>query len=77
MMKTAYLIAYNISCCVGWSYVLVHCLISLKNGASALELWDHVEMALKLTQTAALLEILHSVTKLVRSPFISTLMQGM
>lgn len=40
------------------------------------DLWDEVQFVLKVVQTAACLEIVHSMVGLVKSPWFTTFLQG-
>eukprot|EP01040_Poterioochromonas_malhamensis_P010298 gene10296-11200_t len=73
-VTTGYLILYNVACCLGWLYVLVE---SVKHiSRNELEtLWTDVEIPLKIVQTAAVLEVVHSLVGLVKSPWVTALMQ--
>lgn len=72
-----YLLAYNVGCIIGWAYVLYISITSFQEGKSALELWQTVEKPLLYVQSAALLEILHTILGLVRAPFLATFLQVM
>lgn len=72
---SAYLILYNLLVAAGWTYVVVHCVQGGLAGSSTGELWKDVELPLKIAQTAAVLEIVHSLTGVVKSPIMTTLMQ--
>ncbi|KAF5835920.1 tyrosine phosphatase-like protein [Dunaliella salina] len=71
-----YLLLYNAASCGGWAYVLYITLLitCMKNGSSQ-DVYQEVEIPLKLVQTAAVLEVLHSAVGLVRSPVAITAMQ--
>ena len=86
MIKTAYLVLYNTLCCIGWSAVLQQGVKALYEDFQAdVSLYDaaatlyerHATLATALfwAQSAAILEILHSVVGLVRSPAMVTAMQ--
>mmetsp|Transcript_20526 Transcript_20526/g.56660 ORF Transcript_20526/g.56660 Transcript_20526/m.56660 type:complete len:751 (+) Transcript_20526:108-2360(+) len=85
--KDLYLVAYNGLCCVGWAGVWLFSLQALlkyiSDGASPLEASarvygsDNVALWLSVAQSAALLEIMHSAARLVRSPVMVTIMQVM
>jgi len=81
MLGKAYLVAYNLSQFAGWSYMLwlttplLQRALLDESGRGALALWTAVEPALKLFQTAAVLEVLHAALGLVRSSAMVTLMQ--
>lgn len=71
-LRSAYLVAYNLVCCVGWSFVLFECILSIQQKS---DLWNNVHLILLCTQSLAILEIVHAMVKLVKSPVISTAMQ--
>ena len=84
--KEVYLILYNAACCVGWSIVLAKAVLSLVEGIPEVGLVpamcnvyaaDGIADILAIVQSAALLEIVHSLVGLVRSPFLVTTMQVM
>jgi len=92
-----YLIVYNMSCCAGWSMILISALQSLANGipqdgvfeslanvygasyTMPMQVLSSSTIALAdllfITQSAALLEIVHAAVGLVRSPVLVTAMQ--
>ncbi|MEW5303599.1 MAG: hypothetical protein WDW38_009010 [Sanguina aurantia] len=72
----AYLLLYNLSLTIGWAYCLylTYQVVILQHGGPA-ELWTVLEFPLKIVQTSALLEVVHSATGLVRSPLAVTAMQ--
>jgi len=70
-----YLFLYNLASAGGWAYVLYLAVVSYLAGDSASKFWEKVECPLKIVQTAAALEILHSLLRLVASPLFSTLVQ--
>lgn len=74
-MKKAYLVLYNVASMLGWSYVLYSTITSFLRGDSPAELWETIGSVLTWVQTAAALEILHSMVGLVRSPVMTTAMQ--
>lgn len=83
-LKEAYLLAYNSLCCVGWALVLSLALRGLSNDIPRLGFMealanvyagDNLAMLLAYSQTAAILEIVHSALGLVRSPVMVTGMQ--
>ena len=61
--------------CLGWAYVLVLTLSNFFNGSSAAALWEEIALPLKIVQTAAAMEILHSLTGLVNSPVATAILQ--
>ncbi|RHY94187.1 hypothetical protein DYB37_000743 [Aphanomyces astaci] len=80
MIKTAYLAGYNVVSAVGWAYILWHLCSLLYEDAdvvlSSAKLWSRIAIPLKYLQTMALLEVVHALVGVVRSPVGSTLMQG-
>lgn len=56
-VKNAYLIAYNLACAGGWSYVLLACVSHILAGSEPQALYDEVETVLQVVQTAALMEV--------------------
>jgi hypothetical protein len=72
---TVYLLAYNLASAVGWAYILFIVATALQAGDDAATLYDKVELALKVVQSAAALEVLHAVVGLVRSPVATTALQ--
>lgn len=86
--KDLYLILYNNACCVGWAMVWLIAVGSVATGLIVDQLpvaqvlanvyaADGLAMMLIFCQTAALLEIVHAATGLVRSPVAVTAMQVM
>jgi hypothetical protein len=87
-IKDVYLIAYNNACAVGWAMVWVLAVKSVLTGLVVEGLhWkdalanvyatDGVAFMLKYSQMAAVLEIIHAIIGLVRSPILVTTMQVM
>jgi len=81
-IKELYLILYNSICCVGWAVVLAGGIKTLALGVeedgldgSLSNIYAAVSDILIYSQTAALMEILHSAVGLVRSPVLVTAMQ--
>lgn len=85
-IKDVYLILYNSACCAGWATVLFLALQSLQTDVveEKLSVWDalanvyaapDLAMLLTYSQSAAILEIVHSALGLVRSPVMVTFMQ--
>jgi very-long-chain (3R)-3-hydroxyacyl-CoA dehydratase len=85
VISKTYLVLYNAACIAGWSYVLYemaqHFLAASAAGPkadywhAASTLYPRVEKPLKIVQTAAILEIVHAMVGLVRSPVVTTFMQ--
>jgi very-long-chain (3R)-3-hydroxyacyl-CoA dehydratase len=72
-----YLVLYNLVSCAGWAIVLVQSLYHLliHGSDSYATLYPVIGDTLRWVQTAALLEILHSLLGLVRSPVGTTVVQ--
>jgi hypothetical protein len=70
-----YLAAYNLLSALGWALVLRSTCLAYLAGLGPAELWAQVGDSLCLVQTAAALEILHSLLRLTRSPLAATVMQ--
>ncbi|PNT73685.1 hypothetical protein BRADI_2g62370v3 [Brachypodium distachyon] len=73
-LKRAYLSVYNWAVFFGWAQVLYYAVTALL-GAGHEGVYAAVERPLQLAQTAAVLEILHGLVGLVRSPVSATLPQ--
>lgn len=73
-VRRLYLSAYNWAIFVGWFQVFYLALKTLKESGHE-RVYDAVERPLLLAQTAAVLEILHGLLGLVRSPVSATLPQ--
>ncbi|XP_044470629.1 very-long-chain (3R)-3-hydroxyacyl-CoA dehydratase PASTICCINO 2-like isoform X2 [Mangifera indica] len=72
--RRLYLVVYNWSVFVGWCQVLYFAVKTLKDAGHE-HVYNAVEKPLQLAQTAAVLEILHGLVGLVRSPITATLPQ--
>lgn len=72
MAAKTYILLYNLSMTVGWILVLFR-LLAAKFSSSPI--YESVEIPLKVFQTGALLEILHSLTGLIRAPASTTALQ--
>lgn len=70
-----YLFGYNTVQIFGWAFILYRTILGLSAGLTWPQLYETVETPLKIFQTAAILEVFHSLFGLVRSPFGTTLMQ--
>eukprot|EP00596_Hydrurales_sp_CCMP1899_P003293 CAMPEP_0119035764 /NCGR_PEP_ID=MMETSP1177-20130426/2969_1 /TAXON_ID=2985 /ORGANISM="Ochromonas sp, Strain CCMP1899" /LENGTH=90 /DNA_ID=CAMNT_0006994487 /DNA_START=132 /DNA_END=401 /DNA_ORIENTATION=- len=70
----AYLMIYNLFAAFGWGNILLICVQHIYEG-SIDTLWEDVHVYLKVFQTMACLEILHSMVGLVKSPWFTTFMQ--
>ncbi|KAJ3676421.1 hypothetical protein LUZ60_003833 [Juncus effusus] len=73
-LKRIYLSVYNWAVFAGWLQVLVFAIKALSESGHA-AVYDAVEKPLQLAQTAAVLEIIHGLIGLVRSPVSATLPQ--
>jgi hypothetical protein len=71
----AYLVLFNAVSAGFWAYTLVLALQHLAAGGATDKLYPVIEKPLFIAQTLALLELLHSLLGLVRSPFISALVR--
>lgn len=71
----AYLAIYNVASAVGWAHVLKLVIEAFAAGATPLQLWNIIEWPLKIVQSMAGLEMLHSALGLVRSPLATTMLQ--
>lgn len=82
-----YLIGYNSACCVGWFMVWCMAVYSVATSVTSIDsiptalanvyFFDSLELFLTISQTAALLEIVHALVGFVRSPVVVTFMQVM
>lgn len=54
MLAKAYLIFYNLALTLGWGYVLY---LAFEKRNDHTKMWKHVEIPLKIFQTAALMEV--------------------
>lgn len=82
--KEIYLISYNAACCAGWAIVWIAAVKALIAGIpedglvdtlAKVYYADGLELALSYAQSAAIMEIVHAVVGLVRSPAFVTAMQ--
>jgi hypothetical protein len=83
--KDVYLIAYNSFCCLGWTAVwalsVTAVRVALAEGQlpsealASVYAYENVSVLLYYSQMAALLEIVHALLRLVRSPVLVTAMQ--
>lgn len=74
LLRRLYLTVYNWAVFLGWSQVLLLAVKTLKDSGHE-HVYNAVEKPLQLAQTAAVLEILHGLVGLVRSPITATLPQ--
>ncbi|ELP94451.1 protein PHS1, putative [Entamoeba invadens IP1] len=71
-----YLVGYNLSMVIGWSYILLtYILTALSTKFSPQEMYPQVHIALQIFQYGAVLEIFHTLFGLVRSPLFTTITQ--
>lgn len=82
--KDVYLVAYNTACCLGWTVVLVLAIASLFDSVvgqsiplleACKSVYGDVAIWLQISQTAALMEIVHAAVGFVRSPVVITAAQ--
>jgi len=66
---------YNLASAAGWAAVLYITILSYTEKATPTQYWSQVGYLLKIVQTAAALEVFHSLFGLVKSPLFTTLMQ--
>lgn len=79
-MAKLYLVAYNAICCAAWSYVFLLavtnvCPFTLKDTLAKVYDIPNLAPVLIYVQCAAMLEIVHALIGLVRSPVVTTFMQ--
>lgn len=75
LCPAAYLALYNLASAAGWAFVLFITVTKYLAKAAPEALWQDVQLPLKIVQTAAVLEVFHSLFGLVRSPLMTTIMQ--
>ncbi|KAE9416231.1 hypothetical protein Angca_003527 [Angiostrongylus cantonensis] len=73
--RQLYLFLYNSVQFAGWGVVLSKTLFGLAKELSFLQLYKSVQIEVELFQTLAILEVIHAMLGLVRSPVGTTLMQ--
>jgi len=74
LVKT-YLVLYNFAQTIGWSFILYKLVHHYLTNQPQDKLWQEVGPAVTLFQSAAILEIIHSITGLVRTPAATTFIQ--
>lgn len=74
-ISTFYLVLYNLVATAAWAYVMYITAVYVLTHKSPLGLLTVLDQPLKLAQTLAVMEIVHSIIGLVRSPFMTTTMQ--
>ncbi|KAL7950576.1 tyrosine phosphatase-like protein [Trichoderma barbatum] len=74
-IKTAYLILYNTVSAIAWALVLNSTILTLYSRGGPSMVYVTTGELTKWTQTAAAMEILHSLFGVVRAPLFTTLMQ--
>jgi very-long-chain (3R)-3-hydroxyacyl-CoA dehydratase len=70
-----YLAGYNLVSALGWFSVLVQCAQLLASGAAPATFWPTVGTQVVVVQSLAVMEIVHSVLGLVKSPFFTVFLQ--
>ena len=73
-LSKMYLLGYNLGCAGGWAYVLF-LIATWDQDKSVGSLWSVIGTPLTYVQTVAVLEVVHSLIGLVRSPILTTFMQ--
>ena len=73
-LRHLYLVIYNWVVFAGWVQVLYFAVNTLRESIPA-AVYDVVEKLLQLAQTTTVLEILHDLVGIVRSPILETLPQ--
>lgn len=74
-LRTAYLVAYNGACMLGWAYVLFLGVAALAAGKGLTSVWGAAALPLTIAQWAMCLEIVHAATGIVPSPVFTTFLQ--
>lgn len=74
-LGTIYLLGYNGSLFVGWALILAKIAQHYANGGAASEVYPLIRQLLVVAQSAAVMEILHALIGLVRSPVFTTTVQ--
>jgi very-long-chain (3R)-3-hydroxyacyl-CoA dehydratase len=79
-LSRAYVIFYNVAQVLGWAFILFKLLQFYLDGNShekivTKSLYEYLRGPLIIFQTAAILEVVHALTGLVRSPLMTTIMQ--
>ncbi|CAL8075979.1 unnamed protein product [Calicophoron daubneyi] len=74
-LKKAYLFGYNVIQLLGWSYLLFIYITESEASGAWLTISPKVEFLLQVFQTLAFLEVIHAVTRLVRSSPFTTALQ--
>jgi very-long-chain (3R)-3-hydroxyacyl-CoA dehydratase len=75
LSKMVYLALYNAACAAGWAYVLAQLGKGLAEGQGWAAIYQSIALVLQVVQTAAVLEIVHAATGLVRSAVFTTALQ--
>lgn len=75
MLGKVYLLCYNACLFLGWTVVLVTAVKEMVETSSPLHVYKKCEVALKVSQSLAVLEILHAIVGLVKSSPFTTLIQ--
>ena len=77
-MKNLYLIFYNVFSLLCWYYIWINFITFLIQGLDSdlLHFWNHFPgKTLRFIQTLAILEIIHSILKIVKSPVLTVFLQ--
>ncbi|KAF2138798.1 uncharacterized protein K452DRAFT_328575 [Aplosporella prunicola CBS 121167] len=73
-LKSGYLVAYNAVSAALWAAVLAR-VVTLATQVGVRNVFDGADELVRLVQTGALLEVVHSAVGLVRAPLLTTAMQ--
>jgi len=73
----AYLLFYNLVCAIGWAHCVAKGVAGLRDGVAPADLYEDIRDVLVLVQTLMLMEILHSLVGMVRSPVVTVFIQVM
>jgi len=72
VVSKVYLILYNLILTLGWTYVLF---LAWEKRNDHTKMWAHVQWAVKIFQTAALMEVVHAATGIEKSNVFLTFFQ--
>ncbi|PWV17301.1 putative protein tyrosine phosphatase [Trypanosoma cruzi] len=75
MLKKAYLLAYNGSMLTGWALILFKVVNHVASGKNVWDVYPLIARLLLVFQGGAVMEIIHAMLGLVRSPVLTTFMQ--
>ncbi|KYQ90647.1 hypothetical protein DLAC_09280 [Tieghemostelium lacteum] len=75
VVSKAYLVLYNAVQTIGWAYILMKLALHHKDGYNPNGVWDLIGKEVILFQGAAVLEIVHSLIGIVKTPVATTFVQ--